>query len=167
MHPRTYSNISRQVSRSTGGEFQTVDTAPLIISAIARYLFKSDITWSKIISLYALTGGIAVDCVRQGHPEYLPKLVEGLGEVIEDELVPWINDNGGWVNNYLLILRIVFNFLFLLQLGLNSHVKMTSTEFQPLEWGIWIVGCVFGFCFIIFILKIIGYQVIPCLFSVT
>lgn len=148
MHPRTYSNISRQVSRSTGGEFQTVDTAPLIISAIARYLFKSDITWSKIISLYALTGGIAVDCVRQGHPEYLPKLVEGLGEVIEDELVPWINDNGGW-------------------LGLNSHVKMTSTEFQPLEWGIWIVGCIFGFCFIIFILKIIGYQIFPCLFSVT
>lgn len=108
MHPRTYSNISRQVSRSTGGEFQTVDTAPLIISAIARYLFKSDITWSKIISLYALTGGIAVDCVRQGHPEYLPKLVEGLGEVIEDELVPWINDNGGWVNNFLMIFMICF-----------------------------------------------------------
>lgn len=111
MHPRTYSNISRQVSRSTGGEFQTVDTAPLIISAIARYLFKSDITWSKIISLYALTGGIAVDCVRQGHPEYLPKLVEGLGEVIEDELVPWINDNGGWVSDFVFFF-VFFFFIF-------------------------------------------------------
>lgn len=47
--------------------------------------------------MFAIAGGLAVDCVRQGHPEYLPRLMEGVAEVIEDELVAWINENGGWV----------------------------------------------------------------------
>lgn len=47
--------------------------------------------------MFAITGGLAIDCVRQDHPEYLPRLVEGMADVIEDELVIWINENGGWV----------------------------------------------------------------------
>lgn len=50
-----------------------------------------------MVSLFAITGGLAVDCVRQGHAEYLTKLVDGIAAVIEDELVVWINENGGWV----------------------------------------------------------------------
>lgn len=38
-----------------------------------------------------------MDCVRQGHTEYLTQLVDGIAAVIEDELVAWINENGGWV----------------------------------------------------------------------
>lgn len=38
-----------------------------------------------------------MDCVKQDHPEYLPKLVESVADVVEDELATWINDNGGWV----------------------------------------------------------------------
>lgn len=56
----------------------------------------------QVVSLFAITGGLAVDCVRQGHMEYLPQLVDGIAAVIEDELVAWINENGGWV-----MLRIV------------------------------------------------------------
>lgn len=41
---------------------------------------------------------LAVDCVKQDHPEFLPKLVEAIADVVEDELAPWINENGGWVN---------------------------------------------------------------------
>lgn len=52
---------------------------------------------SQIVALFAIVGGLAVDCVRQDHPEYLPKLVEGIADVIEDELATWINENGGWV----------------------------------------------------------------------
>lgn len=51
----------------------------------------------QVVSLFAITGGLAVDCVRQGHTEYLAQLVEGIAAVIEDELVAWINENGGWV----------------------------------------------------------------------
>lgn len=51
----------------------------------------------QVIALFAISGGLAVDCIRQGHPEYLPKLVEGIADVIEDELAAWISENDGWV----------------------------------------------------------------------
>lgn len=53
----------------------------------------------QIIALFAMGAGLSVDCVRQNHPEYLPKLMEGIADVIEDELVTWINENGGWVSD--------------------------------------------------------------------
>lgn len=49
--------------------------------------------------MFAITGGLAVDCVRQGHPDYIPKLIDGIADVIEDELVAWIIENGGWVRD--------------------------------------------------------------------
>lgn len=61
------------------------------------WLYKSSI---QVVSLFAITGGLAVDCVRQGHTEYLAQLVEGIAAVIEDELVVWINENGGWVRMF-------------------------------------------------------------------
>ena len=109
MHPRVYTGVARQMGRNASNEFYTADTVTLLLSAVGRDLFRSDITWSKIISLFAIAGGLSVDCVRQGHPEYVPKLVDSVSEVIEDELVPWINDNGGWVCQITLY-AFVYNF---------------------------------------------------------
>lgn len=64
------------------------------IRSIQRFKYKYHL---QVIALFASAAGLAVDCVRQNHPEYLPKLMEGIADVIEDELTPWINDNGGWV----------------------------------------------------------------------
>lgn len=50
------------------------------------------------MALFAIVGGLAVDCVRLDHPECLPKLVEGIADIVEDELATWINENGGWVS---------------------------------------------------------------------
>lgn len=97
MYPRVYTGIARQLTRFGRGELKTPETAPVLLSAIARDLFKADITWGKVVSLFAIAGGLSVDCVRQGHPDYLPKLIEGVADVIEDELVTWISENGGWV----------------------------------------------------------------------
>uniref|UniRef100_A0A182K049 Bcl-2 Bcl-2 homology region 1-3 domain-containing protein n=1 Tax=Anopheles christyi TaxID=43041 RepID=A0A182K049_9DIPT len=97
MYPRIYNGIARQLTRFGRGELKTPETAPVLLSAIARDLFKVDITWGKVVSLFAIAGGLSVDCVRQGHPDYLPKLVEGVADVIEDELVTWISENGGWI----------------------------------------------------------------------
>lgn len=98
MHPRIYTGVARQICRAPGGEFHSAETITLLLGAVGRDLFRSEITWSKVISLFAIAGGLSVDFVRQGHPEYVPKLVDGVSEVIEDELVSWINENGGWVS---------------------------------------------------------------------
>ena len=69
-----------------------------VLSSIARDLFRSDISWGKIASLYCVAGGLAVDCVRQGHPEYLFGLVETMGMVVERDVANWMAQQGGWVS---------------------------------------------------------------------
>ena len=69
-----------------------------VLSSIAQELLKTDITWGKIISLYCVAGGLAVDCVHHGHPEYLFGLIEAMGLVVERDAATWIAQQGGWVS---------------------------------------------------------------------
>ena len=68
-----------------------------VLSSIGRNLLKTDVTWGKIASLYCVAGGLAIDCVQQGHPEYLYGIVETMGFVIERDAATWIAQQGGWV----------------------------------------------------------------------
>lgn len=96
MHPRVYMNISRHLSRAPFGELEEAHTAPYLLNAVAKDLFKNGINWAKIISIFTVSGGLAVDIVRQGRYDYLPRLIESTGDIVEDDLVPWLIDNGGW-----------------------------------------------------------------------
>ena len=98
MHPRIYSNVSRQLSRAPFGELEDSDTAPMLLNLVAKDLFRNPnhITWSKITSIFAVCGGFAIDCVRQGQYDFIQCLIDGIAEIIEDDLVPWIVDQGGW-----------------------------------------------------------------------
>ncbi|XP_049539870.1 bcl-2-related ovarian killer protein [Anopheles darlingi] len=142
MYPRIYNGIARQLTRFGRGELKTPETAPVLLSAIARDLFKADITWGKVVSLFAIAGGLSVDCVRQGHPDYLPKLVEGVADVIEDELVTWISENGGWI-------------------GLANKVRPPQEEIT--FTGRCLVGasCVIGLFVVVFLLKTLGLYLFP------
>ena len=116
MHPRIYTNVSRQLSRAPYGELEDGDTAPMLLNLVAKDLFRTSITWGKIISIFAVCGGFAIDCVRQGHYDYLQYLVDGIAEIIEDDLVHWLVDNGGWS-------------------GLQQHIIRPKTEnFSFLGW---------------------------------
>ena len=97
MYPKLYTNVARQASLSPGGILGSDKAAATLLTAIGHDLFKSDITWGKVVSIFSVAGGLAVDCVCQGHPEYLHGLVEGIVEIMEDCLVDWIANNGGWV----------------------------------------------------------------------
>jgi hypothetical protein len=100
-------------------------------------LFKADVTWGKVVSLFAVAGGLAVDCVRQGHHEYLQALLEAMGEVLEEELAAWIVGNGGWT-------------------ALPSHFKPPSTEVSVTAI-MGIVGVVMAtFVFIVFVARWFG-----------
>ena len=86
-------HISFQVSVTITNE-KSVST---VLSSVARNLLKTDVTWGKIASLYCVAGGLAIDCVQQGHPEYLYGIVETMGLVIERDAATWIAQQGGWV----------------------------------------------------------------------
>lgn len=48
MHPSLYTNVTRQITRPSSSDLQSADTAPAILSAVSRDLFRSDITWGKV-----------------------------------------------------------------------------------------------------------------------
>ena len=93
-YPKLYAGVCRQMG-------MTVVTEKMIaknLSNMALHIFKKDITWFKVASFYNLVSSAAVDCVRQGHPEYLYGLVEAAGLVIERDVATWIANQGGWVS---------------------------------------------------------------------
>lgn len=94
-YPKLYAGACRQMG-------MTVVTEKMIaknLSNMALHIFKKDITWFKVASFYNLVSSAAVDCVRQGHPEYLYGLVEAAGLVIERDVATWIANQGGWVSD--------------------------------------------------------------------
>jgi len=99
MHPKLYMAVARQTNgASTGGIVITEKSVRNILLNVARSLFQTDISWAKIVSFYAVAGGLATDCVRQNHLEFISHIVETFGEVVEEELAMWISENGGWVS---------------------------------------------------------------------
>ena len=95
-HPNLFVRIGRQ----TGCRSFTDQSVASTMSNISREIIRhGEITWSKIVAIYAVAGGIAVDCVRQGKPEFLPMIQRALADFLEEDLAIWIQSNGDWVNN--------------------------------------------------------------------
>lgn len=138
MHPRVYMNISRHLSRAPFGELEEAHTAPYLLNAVAKDLFKNGINWAKIVSIFTVSGGLAVDIVRQGHYDYLPRLIETTGDIVEDDLVPWLMEHGGWS-------------------GLLEHIRPNycyfNQEFTPYQWITIATAVLFGFYAVAFIVR--------------
>ncbi|XP_043228538.1 bcl-2-related ovarian killer protein homolog B-like [Amphibalanus amphitrite] len=92
MHPSVYTAISRQVNMAITSD----KTVRAVVNSVAVDLFRSEVTWGRIIALYSVAGGLAVECVKLGHPEYLLGLIESLGMVAERDTGQWIASQGGW-----------------------------------------------------------------------
>lgn len=60
---------------------------------------SSGITWGKVVSLYAVAGALAVDCVRHGHPAMVHTIVDCMGEFVRKSLTVWLKKRGGWVSS--------------------------------------------------------------------
>ncbi|XP_012151089.2 uncharacterized protein LOC100876595 isoform X1 [Megachile rotundata] len=72
MHPNLFNRVARQIGC---GNFSSEQSASEAIVDVSREMIRNgEMTWSKVIALYAIAGGIAVDCVRQGKPEFLPAI---------------------------------------------------------------------------------------------
>lgn len=145
MHPRVYTNVSRQLSRAPFGELQDAQQAPFLLHAAAKELFKNEIDWGKIISLFAISGGLAVDIVRQGHYDFLQRLIEGTADVIEEDLVPWLLENGSW-------------------LGLLDHIRPDLPEHSFLNWLTILVAILFLIFIFSHFLRLIGSNLYSFLF---
>lgn len=94
---RSYPDLYQTVTGNIGLHALPSETAVQnVFEAVARELFRNDISWGRIVALYSVSGGLAVDCVKLGHPEYVLGLVQALGLFVERDLATWISQQGGW-----------------------------------------------------------------------
>ncbi|XP_067309988.1 bcl-2-related ovarian killer protein homolog B [Pseudorasbora parva] len=92
MRPYVYRNIAKQLNISVAVEAVVSDA----FLAVATEILAMGITWGKVVAIYAVAAGLAVDCVRQGHPVMVHIIVDSLGEFARRSLVPWLKKRGGW-----------------------------------------------------------------------
>ncbi|ELK14415.1 bcl-2-related ovarian killer protein, partial [Pteropus alecto] len=94
IRPSLYRNVARQLNVSPHSE--TAVTSAFL--AVAAQIFSAGVTWGKVVSLYSVAAGLAVDCVRQAQPAVVPALVDCLGEFVHKTLASWLRRRGGWVS---------------------------------------------------------------------
>ncbi|KAK0088510.1 hypothetical protein PV325_011811 [Microctonus aethiopoides] len=136
MHPNLFKRVARQVGC---GHFSNEQTASDVITDIAREILRCGaMTWCKIVALYAVTGSVAIDCVRQGKAEFIPSIQCAMTEVLEEDLAMWIQANGGWS-------------------GLSTHCRTVEQDCAWQERGIvtLIICSTILICFISIILRIL------------
>ncbi|CAM4593594.1 hypothetical protein PO909_030753 [Leuciscus waleckii] len=92
MRPYVYRNIAKQLNISVAVEAVVSDA----FLSVATEILAMGITWGKVVAIYAVAAGLAVDCVRQGHPVMVHTIVDSLGEFARRSLVPWLKKRGGW-----------------------------------------------------------------------
>ncbi|XP_036091930.1 bcl-2-related ovarian killer protein isoform X3 [Rousettus aegyptiacus] len=68
------------------------------LAEVCAVLLRLGVTWGKVVSLYSVAAGLAVDCVRQAQPAVVPALVDCLGEFVHKTLASWLRRRGGWVS---------------------------------------------------------------------
>uniref|UniRef100_A0A3Q1I9F7 Bcl-2 Bcl-2 homology region 1-3 domain-containing protein n=1 Tax=Anabas testudineus TaxID=64144 RepID=A0A3Q1I9F7_ANATE len=104
LRPNIYRNVARQLNIPVASEGVVSDA----FLAVAADIFSTGsfitrvslpgVTWGKVVSLYAVAGALAVDCVRHGHPAIVHTIVDCMGEFVRKSLTSWLKKRGGWVD---------------------------------------------------------------------
>ncbi|MED6234772.1 hypothetical protein ATANTOWER_000540 [Ataeniobius toweri] len=94
LRPSVYRNVARQLNITVAIEGVVSDA----FMAVAADIFSTGVTWGKVVSLYAVAGALAVDCVRHGHPAMVHTIVDCMGEFVRKSLTPWLKKRGGWAD---------------------------------------------------------------------
>ncbi|XP_078521809.1 bcl-2-related ovarian killer protein [Lissotriton helveticus] len=94
IRPNVYRNIARQLNIALNSETVVSDA----FLAVATEIFSAGITWGKVVSLYAVAAGLAVDCVKHSQPAMVHTIVDCMGEFVRKTLVTWLKRRGGWTD---------------------------------------------------------------------
>ncbi|XP_034154118.1 bcl-2-related ovarian killer protein homolog A isoform X1 [Pangasianodon hypophthalmus] len=94
LRPNVYRNVAKQLNITVASEGIVSDA----FLAVAAEIFSTGVTWGKVVSLYAVAGALAVDCVRHGYPAMVHTIVDCMGEFVRKSLVSWLKRRGGWTD---------------------------------------------------------------------
>ncbi|KAK2142018.1 hypothetical protein LSH36_1004g00003 [Paralvinella palmiformis] len=92
-YPKLYKNICRQLNIVMSSQ-QIVNN---VFINLADAMFNGTfVSWGRIIALFLIAGTLSVECVQQGHPEFVHDVAEAFVDVAESHLAEWIAEQGGW-----------------------------------------------------------------------
>ncbi|XP_062854742.1 BCL2 like 16 [Trichomycterus rosablanca] len=57
---------------------------------------RRDLAWSAVLSVFVLSGQMALHCQQRGMNNALPQLQQSVGNYVERVICPEIRDKGGW-----------------------------------------------------------------------
>ena len=98
-HNNTFTDVLQQLNVKS---VKDVNLRRLFM-VVAKEMFHEEITWARVVAFFAFSGGLAVDCVLNGSPISVARIKGWMVEVVETDLVEWIQLQGGWVSTYYLI----------------------------------------------------------------
>lgn len=77
-------------------KFTSLEDLLQVQKTICQETIRSEISWSRIVTLFSIFGAMSLDCVRLGSPEHVGPLLDGFVGFIERDLSLWISQQGGW-----------------------------------------------------------------------
>ena len=92
-HSSVYNDVFSQLNISVLSEL----TLKKAFNGVAKQIFADGISWAKIVSLFAFTGALAVECVANGANTYVLRLKTWTVQFIADNISEWIILHEGWV----------------------------------------------------------------------
>lgn len=94
LYPKLYMHVARQLKVNLKNEVIICD----IFRSFCRTLFKTGVSWPRIIALFAFAGGVVIDCIKDRKAEFAGTVVYCIKAFVEDNLMEWIMEQGGWVS---------------------------------------------------------------------
>lgn len=92
-HSAVYNDVFAQLDISMLSEL----TLKKAFCGVTKQIFADGISWAKIVSLFAFSGALAVECVANCANTYVLKLKSWTVQFIADNLSQWIMLHDGWV----------------------------------------------------------------------
>lgn len=87
--PRVFQDITEETACST------------LLSILEEHFSptrRRDLAWSAVLSVFVLSGQMALHCQQRGMSRVLPRLQLSVGNYVERVICPEIRDKGGWVS---------------------------------------------------------------------
>ena len=70
------------------------------LQEVSEELFREEISWSKIVALFAFGARLAQFCQEHGMEDLLASIAEALARFSNEHLVGYIQAQGGWVSSH-------------------------------------------------------------------
>ncbi|XP_072180449.1 bcl-2-related ovarian killer protein homolog B-like [Diadema setosum] len=95
---RLYPNLFRDITKQLNVTISSEATVEQVVFDIGNAIFKSGITWAKIVAFFVVSSALSVECLQQGNGIFIHSVTVWLTRYVQTKLVKWIAQQGGWVD---------------------------------------------------------------------